>query len=276
MMPTCLNLCRALKLCMAKSRPNWFRIKTPILFMMSWAGLDLAPALNAIRLESSINRVRMISDILETNDAMGNRLTEDTVDARHISELDLALLRNPAFSALSSLPAEDYLEASRSEGDGYGYIGGHQDRSDDEDTEDGLPGADVAADPAASADDTSDSMFAFGFTPSDAHPPASLHSSSLPWDRRFLLGDIRDLAETVDSTNAAYELYQLVRSLAPQAGSGTPGLMLPPAPTLPNGSTGSFLRVLSAICVSPSGMTSISGPTLTAVSLLSPTAQSVR
>ncbi|MFY4659342.1 tetratricopeptide repeat protein [Scardovia wiggsiae] len=197
--------------------------KNTHLFMMSWAGLDLAPALNAIRLESSINRVRMISDILETNDAMGNRLTEDTVDARHISELDLALLRNPAFGALSSLPVEDYLEASRSEGDGYGYTGGHQDRSDDEDTEDGLPGADVAADPAASADDTSDSMFAFGFTPSDARPPVSPHSSSLPWDRRFLLGDTRDLAETVGSTNAAYELYQLVRSLAPQAGSGTPG-----------------------------------------------------
>lgn len=155
------------------------------LFIMVWDGLDLIPAMNAIRLESAVNRIRLVSDVIEISDNHGNRATEEYLTAPQVAALDAALLKNPAFNALSTFPVEEYTDSE-----------------DSDYAEDSQADADVQGFTSVNAADQDDSH---GTDDSD---------DKEPYSHLYLMSDPDDLAQTVEEVNSVEDLFRLAQGAA--------------------------------------------------------------
>ena len=181
------NLRPGLKAVHGKEPVRAFSNPDTNLITMIWDGLDLLSAMQAIRMETAVNRIHMVSDFVDAMDTAGYPATEASLSQERIARLDMAFLTHPAHGVLISLPPAYYL----SEGD-----------------------LNLAQTPIPQ------DSYPFGLTAATGLRARALPSASqLPWVRRLI--DSPDFWENPEkpeeSTIAAYqELY----SIAGQVGKG--------------------------------------------------------
>lgn len=181
------NLRPGLKAVHGKEPVQAFSNPDTNLITMIWDGLDLLSAMQAIRMETAVNRIHMVSDFVDAMDTAGYPATEASLSQERIARLDMAFLTHPAHGVLISLPLAYYL------------------------SEDDLNMAQTSI---------PQDSYPFGLTAATGPRARSLPSASqLPWARRLI--DSPDFWESPEnpeeSTIAAYqELY----SIASQVGKG--------------------------------------------------------
>lgn len=124
-------------------------------YFFAWdSSMEFAPALTALRIEGNLNRFSSVSGWLERNARIGAMPIEDTVTRIQAAQIDLALLEDPALSALGF---DDQQAADLSDDDGIRAIEHMLDVAQ----ESAHAIADESPDPAGNANARSDSEWVY-------------------------------------------------------------------------------------------------------------------